>query len=110
VAEINGVPCRVIAGGLTPDIAKAVRAEDFSSKLWICSDYTPRRIDIHRSDFAMSFLIENFTYSPAFPASTWQPPAGGDRCLSLRRGPTRGTPLRRHEFPSDERPGQAVAA
>jgi hypothetical protein len=76
VAQINGVPCRVIAGGLMPDIAKAVKAEDFSSKLWICSDYTPRRIDIHRSDFAMSFLIENFTYSPAFPASTWQPPAG----------------------------------
>jgi hypothetical protein len=76
VAEINGVPCRVIAGGLMPDIAKATKAEDFSSKLWICSDYTPRRIDIHRSDFAMSFLIENFTYSPAFPASTWQPPAG----------------------------------
>ena len=76
VAEINGVPCRVIAGGLMPDIAKATKAEDFSSKLWICSDYTPRRIDIHRSDFAMSFLIENFTYTPAFPASMWQPPAG----------------------------------
>ena len=76
VAEINGIPCRVIAGGLMPDVAKAAKAEDFSSKLWICSDYTPRRIDIRRSDFAMSFLIENFTYSPAFPASTWQPPAG----------------------------------
>ena len=87
VAEINGVPCRVISGGLMPDIAKATKAEDFSSKLWICSDYTPRRIDIHRSDFAMSFLIENFTYSPAFPASTWQPPAGATdvfRCDEAR--------------------------
>jgi len=76
IAEINRVPCRVIAGGLMPDIAKAAKAEDFTSKLWICSDYTPRRIDVHRSDFAMSFLIENFTYSPTFPASTWEPPAG----------------------------------
>ncbi len=87
IAEINGVPCRVIAGGLMPDIAKAAKAEDFSSKLWICSDYTPRRIDIHRSDFAMSFLIENFTYSPAFPASMWQPPAGATdvfRCDEAR--------------------------
>ena len=87
IAEINGVPCRVIAGGLMPDIAKATKAEDFSSKLWICSDYTPRRIDIHRSDFAMSFLIENFTYSPAFPASTWQPAAGAPdvfRCDEAR--------------------------
>ncbi len=87
IAEINGVPCRVIAGGLMPDIAKATKAEDFSSKLWICSDYTPRRIDIHRSDFAMSFLIENFTYSPAFPSSTWQPPAGATdvfRCDEAR--------------------------
>ena len=87
IAEINGVPCRVIAGGLMPDIAKATKAEDFSSKLWICSNYTPRRIDIHRSDFAMSFLIENFTYSPAFPSSTWQPPAGATdvfRCDEAR--------------------------
>lgn len=87
IAEINGVPCRVIAGGLMPDIAKATKAEDFSSKLWICSDYTPRRIDIHRSDFAMSFLIEKFTYSPAFPASMWQPPAGATdvfRCDEAR--------------------------
>lgn len=87
IAEINGMPCRVIAGGLMPDIAKATKAEDFSSKLWICSDYTPRRIDIHRSDFAMSFLIENFTYSPAFPASMWQPPAGATdvfRCDEAR--------------------------
>lgn len=87
VAEINGVPCRVIAGGLMPDIAKAVKAEDFSSKLWICSDYTPRRIDIHRSDFAMSFLIEKFSYSPALPVSTWQPPEGATdvfRCDEAR--------------------------
>lgn len=75
VAEINGIPCRVIAGGLMPDVAKAAKAEDFSSKLWICSDYTPRRIDIRRSDFTMSFLIENLTYCTAFPDSTWQPPA-----------------------------------
>jgi hypothetical protein len=87
VAEINGVPCRVIAGGLMPDVAKAAKAEDFSSKIWICSDYTPRRIDIRRSDFAMSFLIENFTYSPAFSASTWQPPAAATdvfRCDEAR--------------------------
>ena len=87
IAEINGVSCRVIAGGLMPDIAKAAKAEDFSSKLWICSDSTPKRIDIRRSDFAMSFLIENFSYSPSFPASTWQPPAGATdvfRCDEAR--------------------------
>ena len=35
----------------------------------------------------MSFLIENFTYSPAFPSSTWQPPAGATdvfRCDEAR--------------------------
>lgn len=87
VAAIDGVPCRVISGGLMPEVAKAVKAEDFSSKLWICSDYTPRRIDIHRSDFAMSFLIEDFSFSPSFPASTWQPPEGATdvfRCDEAR--------------------------
>lgn len=81
VAEIGGAPCRVIAGGLMPEIAKATKAEDFSAKLWICSDYTPRRIDIRRSDFAMSFVIEEFTYSPPFPPSLWQPPAGATDIL-----------------------------
>ena len=74
VAAIDGTPCRVISGGLMPEIAKAANAEDFSAKLWICSDYTPKRIDIRRSDFAMSFLIEELTFAPDFPTSTWQPP------------------------------------
>jgi len=76
VADIGGSSCRVISGGLMPEVAKAAKAEDFSAKLWICSDYTPKRIDIRRSDFAMSFLIEELTYAPGFPATTWQPPAG----------------------------------
>ena len=76
VADIGGASCRVIVGGLMPEIGKAAKAEDFSAKLWVCSDYTPKRIDIRRSDFAMSFLIEELSYAPGFPASTWQPPQG----------------------------------
>jgi len=76
VADVGGSSCRVISGGLIPEVAKGANAEDFSAKLWICSEYTPKRIDIRRSDFAMSFLIEELSYSTGFPASTWQPPAG----------------------------------
>jgi hypothetical protein len=76
VAVIGETPCRVISGGLIPEVGKAANAEDFSAKLWVASDYTPKRIDIHRRDFAMSFLIAELSYSPGFPASTWQPPQG----------------------------------
>ena len=76
VAEIEGIPCRVISGGLIPEVGKAAGADDFSSKLWISPGYAPKRIDIRRSDFAMSFLIADFSYSPTLPAATWQPPAG----------------------------------
>ena len=38
VAKINDASCRVISGGLMPEIGKAAKAEDFSAKLWICSD------------------------------------------------------------------------
>ena len=76
VADIGGASCRVISGGLIPEVAKAANAEDFSAKLWICSEYTPKRIDIRRSDFAMSFLIGELSYAPQFPASTWLPPEG----------------------------------
>lgn len=87
VAEIDGVPCRVISGGLIPEVGKAAGADDFSSKLWISPEYTPRRIDIRRNDFAMSFLISEFTYAPMLPASTWQPPTGATdvfRCDEAR--------------------------
>lgn len=76
VADVGGSSCRVISGGLIPEVAKGANAEDFSAKLWICSEYTPKRIDIRRSDFAMSFLIGELSYATGFPASTWQPPAG----------------------------------
>jgi hypothetical protein len=76
ITTINGASCRVIEGGLMPEIGKAAKADDFSAKLWICSDYTPKRIDIRRSDFALSFLIDELTYLPSLPASTWQPPQG----------------------------------
>jgi len=76
IAEVGGASCRVISGGLMPEIGKATKAEDFSAKLWICSDYTPKRIDIRRSDFAMSFQIDELSYAPGFPASTWRAPKG----------------------------------
>jgi hypothetical protein len=87
VADLNGVSCRVITGGLIPEIGKAIKAEDFSAKLWICSDYTPKRIDSRRSDFALSFQIDALSYGPGFSASTWQPPAGATdiyRCDAAR--------------------------
>ncbi len=76
VADVGGASCRVIEGGLMPEIGKAAKAEDFSAKLWVCSDYTPKRIDIRRSDFAMSFLIGELSYAPGFPSATWQPTQG----------------------------------
>lgn len=76
VAEVGGASCRVIEGGLMPELAKAVKADDLSTKIWVSSEYTPKRIDVRRSDFAMSFMIEELTYEPGFPASTWQPPQG----------------------------------
>jgi hypothetical protein len=76
VAEIGGVPCRIISGGLMSEIAKAAKCEDFSAKLWICADFTPKRIDIRRSDFAMSFLIGELSYVPGFPSSIWKPEPG----------------------------------
>jgi len=75
VADVGGASCRVISGGLMREIAKSSGAEDFSAKLWICGDYTPKRVDIRREDFAMSFLVEQLTYSPTLPASTWFPPS-----------------------------------
>ena len=113
VADIQGYPCRVISGGLIPEIAKSANAEDFSAKLWICPDYTPKRIDIHRRDFAMSFLIDELAYTPQFPSSTWQPPTEASdvyRCSAAELDQLLYVLMNSLQMNSQDKPWQSEAA
>jgi len=75
-ADLNGEPTRLISGGLMPELAQALKAEDFRATMWIAAGYLPRQIKIDRRDFSATVTIENLLFAPKLPASTWQPPAG----------------------------------
>ena len=76
VEPLNGEDCRVLTAGLMPELAKATKAEDFQGRIWVAPGYLPRRLEVTRKDFSAVFDIQNLKYSPALPASTWQPPSG----------------------------------
>ena len=76
VESLNGEDCRVLTAGLTPELAKASKSEDFLGHIWVAPGYVPRRIGITRRDFTVTTDIKDLHYLPSLPASTWEPPAG----------------------------------
>jgi outer membrane lipoprotein-sorting protein len=75
IQNLNGEDCRVITGGLMPELARAAKAEGFRAKIWVAAGYLPRRIEITQPEFVAVTDIKDLTFSPSLPASTWQPPA-----------------------------------
>jgi hypothetical protein len=76
IQNLNGEDCRVISGGLMPELARAAKAEGFRAKMWVAPGYIPRRIEITQPDFEAITDIKDLTFSPSLPASTWEAPAG----------------------------------
>jgi hypothetical protein len=74
--DVNGVACRVISGGLMPELAKATKADDFRATIWVAAGHVPRQIRVERKDFSITVGIEDLTYSPALPPAMWLPPSG----------------------------------
>ena len=76
VEELHGENCRVLTAGLMPELAKATKAEDFQTRVWVAPGHKIRRIEVKRRDFSTMVDVREMTFSPALPASTWEPPAG----------------------------------
>jgi hypothetical protein len=76
IQNLNGEDCRLISGGLMPELARAAKAEGFRARMWVAPGYLPRRIEITQPDFVAVTEIKDLKFSPSLPASTWEPPAG----------------------------------
>jgi hypothetical protein len=76
IQNLNGEDCRLISGGLMPELARAAKAEGFRARMWVAPGYLPRRIEITQPDFVAITEIKDLKFSPSLPASTWEPPAG----------------------------------
>lgn len=76
VEDLNGESCRVITGGLMPELAKATRAEAFQARVWVAAGHKIKRLEVKRRDFSMVVDVRELMFSPTLPASIWEPPAG----------------------------------
>jgi hypothetical protein len=74
---LNGEQTRVISGGLMPELANAIKAEDFRATIWVGAGYLPRQIKVTRRDFTATIGIEDLQFAPKLPGSTWKAPEGG---------------------------------
>lgn len=75
VEELCGENCRVLTAGLMPELAKATKAEDFQTRVWIAPGHKIRRIEVKRRDFTVVVDVKEITFSPTLPVSTWEPSA-----------------------------------
>jgi len=78
IAALNDDDCRVIAAKLMPLLAEALKWEGFRTRLWVASDYAPRRIEIHQPDFSVTAEISRLKFVPSLPASIWKEPSDTD--------------------------------
>lgn len=73
---VDGEECRVLTGGMMPELAKVMKADDFKAKMWVGSGYIPRKIQIARDDFTMTVAVKKAEFTKSLPPETWQPPEG----------------------------------
>lgn len=76
VENLNGENCRVITAGLMPELARATKAEDFQTRVWVAPGHKIRRVGVQRRDFSTVVDVREMVFSPTLPATTWEPPAG----------------------------------
>ena len=76
VEDLNGESCRLLTASLMPELARATKAEDFQTRVWVAPGHNIRRVEVKRRDFSTVVDVREMTFSPALPASTWEPPAG----------------------------------
>ncbi len=76
IIPLNGEDNRLITGGIMPELAKAIDAEDFLARLWVASSYMPRRVEITRRDFTCTVDITELKFTSGLPAETWMVPPG----------------------------------
>jgi hypothetical protein len=76
VEDLNGESCRVLTAGLMPELARATKAEDFQTRVWVAPGHQIRRVEVKRRDFSTVVDVREMTFSPTLSPSTWNPPAG----------------------------------
>lgn len=70
---VDGVECRALDVSLMPELASAIEAEGWVSRLWIRPDYTPMRLTLARKGWNIVIRFDNVEFAKELPESAWEP-------------------------------------
>jgi hypothetical protein len=70
---VGGENCRVLDVSLMPDLARSLRAQEWSARLWVGENYRPVKIEVRGPKQHLAVLVKKLDCAPALPDSTWQP-------------------------------------
>lgn len=73
--ELDGVNCRVLDVTLMPELAKALKADGWVSRLWVRPDYKPARLTLARKGWNIVLRFDDVQFAKELPEETWQPSA-----------------------------------
>ena len=71
--SLDGESCRVLDLFLMPELAKSLKAKDWASRVWARPNAKPARLSVAKGDWNVVVRFEQVEFSPALPASTWEP-------------------------------------
>ncbi|MGB8352732.1 MAG: hypothetical protein WCD79_02500 [Chthoniobacteraceae bacterium] len=74
-ADVAGEPCRVLDLVLMPELARALKAQDWTARLWVGPNYHLAKVELVRKEWHAIVSIKKLEYAPSLPDETWQPSA-----------------------------------
>jgi len=72
-ADVAGVTCRVLDVVLMPELARALKVQDWSGRLWIRPDYRIAKFQLARGEWHATLSVKKLDYALTLPDETWQP-------------------------------------
>lgn len=71
---VNGVTCTVLDVALMPELARSVKGEEYTARLWVGPDYKIAKIELRKkSGWKAVISVKSLDYPATLPAETWQP-------------------------------------
>ena len=74
--NLRGEICRVLDAKLMPELARSLKVEQWSLRLWVRADDKPAQIQISSPEGRVVLAVERLAFSPVLPPETWQPAPG----------------------------------
>lgn len=69
-------PLRILEFSLLRELREAMKAEEFSGRVWVGEKYQPSRLIFTTPEGSLDIAIEKLNFAESLPSGAWQPEAG----------------------------------